>query len=99
MVYVKLESDWTDGDGVAHSAGESVDVDAATLAALQADGIVSERSSGGGPRLGRPDTSWAGRAAPASEAAPTRAGVASPARRVRLSGRSCRRGGAARPGR
>lgn len=45
MVYVKLESDWTDGDGVVHSAGESVDVDAATLAALQAEGIVSE---GGG---------------------------------------------------
>ncbi|SCE89874.1 hypothetical protein GA0074695_1994 [Micromonospora viridifaciens] len=47
MVYVKLESDWTDADGVAHSAGESVDVDAATLAALQAEGIVSEGSGGG----------------------------------------------------
>ncbi|MEU2614835.1 hypothetical protein ABZ570_25095 [Micromonospora sp. NPDC007271] len=47
MVYVKLENDWTDADGVAHSAGESVDVDAATLAALQAEGIVSEGSGGG----------------------------------------------------
>ncbi|MEU3456457.1 hypothetical protein ABZ671_23085 [Micromonospora sp. NPDC006766] len=55
MVYVKLESDWTDANGVAHSAGESVDVDAATLAALQAEGIVSE-GSGGGKEGGK----WAG---------------------------------------
>ncbi len=65
MVYVKLESDWTDGNGVAHSAGESVDVDAATLAALQAEGIVSEGSGGGnegglwaGPTGG--GANWAG---------------------------------------
>jgi hypothetical protein len=55
MVYVKLESDWTDADGVNHAAGESVDVDAATLAALQADGIVSEGSGGG-----KDTTEWAG---------------------------------------
>ncbi|MEU5790994.1 hypothetical protein ABZ754_25135 [Micromonospora purpureochromogenes] len=55
MVYVNLESDWTDGDGVAHSAGESVDVDAATLAVLQAEGIVSEQSGGG-----KDGTDWAG---------------------------------------
>ncbi|MEU8262907.1 hypothetical protein AB0C02_20035 [Micromonospora sp. NPDC048999] len=64
MVYVKLESDWTDANGVAHSAGESVDVDAATLAALQAEGIVSEGSGGkeggkwAGPTSG--GANWAG---------------------------------------
>lgn len=42
MVYVRLEKNWTDGEGTVHSAGEMVDVDAATLAALQADGTVSE---------------------------------------------------------
>ncbi|MFE9690100.1 hypothetical protein [Micromonospora sp. NPDC005806] len=55
MVYVKLESDWTDADGTAHSAGESVDVDAATLAVLQAEGIVSEGFGGG-----KDGTDWAG---------------------------------------
>ncbi|TDC81299.1 hypothetical protein E1193_15100 [Micromonospora sp. KC606] len=55
MVYVKLEGDWTDGDGVTHSAGDSVDVDAATLAVLQAEGIVSEGSGGG-----KDGTDWAG---------------------------------------
>ncbi|TDB72162.1 hypothetical protein [Micromonospora sp. KC721] len=55
MVYVKLESDWTDGDGVTHSAGDSVDVDAATLAMLQAQGVVSEGSGGG-----KDGTDWAG---------------------------------------
>ncbi len=54
MVYVKLEGDWTDADGVAHAAGESVDVDAATLAALQAEGIVSEGSTS------KDGTEWAG---------------------------------------
>ncbi|MGW5673039.1 hypothetical protein [Micromonospora sp. NPDC003776] len=55
MVYVKLESDWTDGDGVVHSAGESVDVDAVTLATLQAEGIVSEGST-----TSKDGTDWAG---------------------------------------
>ncbi|TDC37139.1 hypothetical protein [Micromonospora sp. KC213] len=55
MVYVKLESDWTDGDGVTHPAGDSVDVDAATLAMLQAQGVVSEGSGGG-----KDGTDWAG---------------------------------------
>lgn len=54
MVYVKLESDWTDGDGVVHTAGESVDVDAVTLATLQAEGIVSEGSTS------KDGTDWAG---------------------------------------
>ncbi|GAA1856108.1 hypothetical protein [Asanoa iriomotensis] len=41
MVHVQLEKDWTDGTGVEHAAGASVDVDAATLAQLQADGVVA----------------------------------------------------------
>ncbi|MCF0095100.1 hypothetical protein [Micromonospora sp. MH99] len=63
MVYVKLESDWTDGNGVNHSAGESVDVDAATLATLQAEGIVSEQSHGPGGDSKGPDK-WAGPGSP-----------------------------------
>lgn len=42
MVDVRLEKSWTDADGVTHPAGETVDVDAATLATLQADGTVKE---------------------------------------------------------
>ncbi|SNT52541.1 hypothetical protein SAMN05421812_108147 [Asanoa hainanensis] len=41
MVHARLEKDWTDPAGVAHAAGASVDVDAATLADLQAKGIVA----------------------------------------------------------
>ncbi|MFC3500493.1 hypothetical protein ACFOOK_05865 [Micromonospora krabiensis] len=69
MVYVKLESDWTDGNGVSHAAGESVDVDAATLAALQADGIVSEPAAG----KDGPDK-WAGPGSPQKWAGPGSAG-------------------------
>lgn len=42
MVYVRLEKQWTDGKGVGHAPGEMVDVDAATLAKLQAEGVVGE---------------------------------------------------------
>lgn len=59
MVYVKLEKDWTDGDGVTHAAGDSVDVDAGTLADLQAKGIVSEKTS-----------DWAGPGSPSKWAGP-----------------------------
>ncbi|HET8660419.1 MAG TPA: hypothetical protein VFM55_15635 [Micromonosporaceae bacterium] len=41
MVYVKLAKDWTDSDGSAHSAGDMVDVDAGTLAELEANGVVA----------------------------------------------------------
>jgi hypothetical protein len=54
MVYVKLAEAWTDGEGVNHSAGEMVDVDAVTLAQLQAEGIVPEGSGG------KDDPNWAG---------------------------------------
>jgi hypothetical protein len=57
MVYVRLDGDWTDEGGVAHSAGEMVDVDAATLARLQAEGVVSETTHGTGSG---DKTEWAG---------------------------------------
>jgi hypothetical protein len=41
MVYVRLARDWTDGGGAAHGAGDMVDVDAVTLAELEADGVVA----------------------------------------------------------
>ena len=62
MVYVRLEREWTDGDGVGHSSGDMIDVDAATLAKLQAAGIVGgegsdrPKSAGGG----NSSTNWPG---------------------------------------
>ena len=55
MVYVMLRSDWTDSNGVTHPAGDTVDVDAATLAQLQAQGIVGEL-----PGKGKDGTDWVG---------------------------------------
>ena len=62
MVYVRLEKEWTDGKGVGYSAGEMVDVDAATLAKLQAAGIVGgERTEWLGPTGGGQEgTDWLG---------------------------------------
>lgn len=54
MVYVRLAKDWTDGDGTAYAAGDMVDVDAGTLAELEAAGIVAGPGEGGG------DTDWPG---------------------------------------
>ena len=57
MVYVRLARDWTDADGARHAAGAMVDVDAATLAELEAAGTVSEPAdlpgglAGAGARL------------------------------------------------
>jgi hypothetical protein len=61
MVDVRLEREWTDGDGVGHSAGDTVDVDAATLADLQAQGIVGgETTDWVGPTGGKEGTDWVG---------------------------------------
>ncbi|MBO4210071.1 hypothetical protein V6U90_00450 [Micromonospora sp. CPCC 206060] len=60
MVYVRLDGEWTDADGVDHAAGEMVDVDAATLAQLQAQGIVGEGTDWAGPTGGQDGTDWAG---------------------------------------
>jgi hypothetical protein len=60
MVYVRLEKEWTDGDGTTHAAGEMVDVDAATLASLQQEGVVAgEKAAWAGPT--EPEKAdWAG---------------------------------------
>ncbi|MGH3682083.1 MAG: hypothetical protein ACRDT2_17745, partial [Natronosporangium sp.] len=49
MVYVRLAQDWTDPSGSKHQAGDTVDVDAATLAELEAGGVVEEAPEGGWP--------------------------------------------------
>jgi hypothetical protein len=54
MVNVRLAKDWTDGAGTAYSAGETVEVDAATLARLETAGIVVGPEDGGG------ETDWPG---------------------------------------
>jgi len=59
VVYVRLEQDWTDPQGNQHQAGAMVDVDAGTLAQLQADGIVGE-TEWVGPSGGGGGTDWVG---------------------------------------
>lgn len=54
MVYVRLNAAWTDGNGVSHAAGDTVDVDALTLADLQAEGIVTD------PTKDDAGTEWVG---------------------------------------
>ena len=48
MVDVRLQESWTDRDGNRHPAGETVDVDAATLAELQARGVAADPDGGDG---------------------------------------------------
>ena len=63
MVYVRLAHDWTDATGAEHHAGEMVDVDAVTLAELEATGVVAPVDKGAdwaGPTGGGSDTDWAG---------------------------------------
>ena len=52
MVHVRLARNWTDVGGSAHHAGELVDVDAVTLAALEASGVVT-------PADGEATMAWA----------------------------------------
>jgi hypothetical protein len=58
MVQARLEKAWTDSSGATHSAGESVDVDAATLADLQRKGIVKSWAGPTSPQPAKP--TWAG---------------------------------------
>jgi hypothetical protein len=72
MVYVRLSRDWTDHGGALHGAGDLVDVDAITLAELEADGTVGESAEGSsawpGPTTpGEPDDdddAWPGPTTP-----------------------------------
>jgi hypothetical protein len=54
MVYVRLAKEWSDSEGTVHDAGTMVDVDAGTLAELEAAGIVA------GPGDGGDTESWPG---------------------------------------
>lgn len=54
MVNVRLERDWTDSDGTAYRAGQTVDVTVGTLAALEAEGTVAELGNGGSGHDGGP---------------------------------------------
>lgn len=80
MVYVKLAREWTDGTGAAHEAGDMIDVDAVTLAELEATGVIAGPDAGHG---GKPLTAaWVG---PTSEptgtstsSKPTGGGTSSP---------------------
>jgi hypothetical protein len=56
MVYVRLARGWTDAGGADHGAGDLVDVDAITLAELEADGVVAAAD-------GEPE-SWPGPTSP-----------------------------------
>jgi hypothetical protein len=58
MVYVQLAHDWTDGTGAAHHAGDMVDVDAVTLAEMEATGVVTPSGDWVGPTGGGED--WVG---------------------------------------
>jgi len=60
MVHVRLEREWTDGEGVGHSSGDEIDVDAATLAKLQAAGIVGGEGSDKSGSGGGATTNWPG---------------------------------------
>jgi hypothetical protein len=69
MVHVQLAQDWTDDDGTTHSAGETVDVDAGTLARLESQGLVADPDDNGdetdpeswvGPSGGSDPGSWVG---------------------------------------
>ena len=45
MVSVRLDNIWTDSKGAVHDSGETVEVDPATLAELEAQGIVASSES------------------------------------------------------
>jgi hypothetical protein len=60
MVHVRLDKEWTDADGNTHAAGDTVDVDAATLADMQEKGIVEEEKSGWAGPTDADTANWAG---------------------------------------
>lgn len=71
MVCVRLDREWMDQRGASHAPGDLVDVDAGTLAELEAIGVVAAPAE---PRTAEPRTKadarngaahrWTGGAAP-----------------------------------
>ena len=64
MESARLTQDWTDTDGTAHQAGDTVTVDAETLAQLRAIGFVSdiqqEAEEWSGPTEQEQEEQWNG---------------------------------------
>jgi hypothetical protein len=58
VVYVRLVADWTDSQGEQHLAGELVDVDAATLAVLEAAGATAGADDWVGPTGSDAEEDW-----------------------------------------
>ena len=57
MAEVRLDKEWTDPAGVTHAAGDTVDVDAETLAELREAGIVGDVADAwAGPTFAGDDT-------------------------------------------
>jgi hypothetical protein len=72
MVYVRLARDWTDATGAAHHSGEMVDVDAVTLAELEATGVVAAAADKGTDWVGpTSDPDWVGPTSDPSWVGPT----------------------------
>jgi hypothetical protein len=61
MAEVRLDKEWTDAAGVTHAAGDTVDVDAQTLAELREAGVVGDVTDAGwaGPTFTGDDTEGA----------------------------------------
>jgi hypothetical protein len=66
MVQVRLARTWTDAGGAAHGAGDLVDVDAITLARLEACGVVTPNESSD-PQSDEPTREWAGPTGPTDD--------------------------------
>jgi hypothetical protein len=62
-VLVRLAVEWTDPFGIAHDAGDIVDIDVITLAELEERGVVhnmSEPEEWSGPTEQEPEEQWSG---------------------------------------
>jgi hypothetical protein len=62
-VLVRLAAEWTDPFGIAHDAGDVVDIDVITLAELEERGVVhnmSEPEEWSGPTEQQEEEQWSG---------------------------------------
>jgi hypothetical protein len=70
MAEVRLDKEWTDPAGVAHAAGDTVDVDEQTLAELRESGVVGDAADAwAGPTFAGDDTDGGGSDDPDAPAA------------------------------